>query len=85
VSQITTQRFNLLEFLAIASNLTTNIDCPISSTVKNVTVTEAPVQHIDVNNSEVDTKTDSNQIILALFVKLVNCNINVYNNCNFTK
>jgi hypothetical protein len=83
LSQISAQCFNLLEFLAVASNLTTNIDCPISSIVKNFIVTETLVQHIDVQLGS--TKADSNQIIPALFAKVENCNINVYNNCNFTK
>jgi hypothetical protein len=40
------QCFNLLEFLAVASNITTNIDNSLTSTVR-----EAPVQHIDIQPS----------------------------------
>jgi hypothetical protein len=70
--------FNLLAFLAIPSNITTKIDNSITSTGR-----EAPVQHIDIQPRS--NKADSNPIISALFSKVENCNINIYNNYNFTK
>jgi hypothetical protein len=67
-----------LNFLAVASNITTNIDNSITSAVR-----DAPIQHIDIQPRS--NKADSNQISSALFSKVENRNINVYNNCNFTK
>jgi hypothetical protein len=64
LSQISTRYFNLIEFLAVTFNITTNIDNSISSTDKKITVTETPVQYIDVQLGS--PKADSNQIIPAL-------------------
>jgi hypothetical protein len=64
LSQISTRYFNQIEFLAVTFNITTNIDNSISSTDKNITVTETPVQYIDVQLGS--TKADSHQIIPAL-------------------
>jgi hypothetical protein len=52
LSQIATQCFKLLEFLAVTSNITTIIDSPISSTDKNITITEAPEQYRMVRRIE---------------------------------
>jgi hypothetical protein len=77
VSQTSIQCFDLLEFLAVASNVTIQHLESIISTVR-----EAPVQHIDIQPRS--NKADSYQIVFALFSKVENCNNNVYN-CNFTK